>query len=91
MVAGFAIWTLVASFITAGLYWWDKRAARQEQRRVSESTLLGWSLIGGWPGGLLMAKLIRHKTQKLSYRIQFFLAALVNVLVLASVLYFSQG
>tara|TARA_R110002073_G_scaffold336224_2_gene531055 strand:- start:949 stop:1314 length:366 start_codon:yes stop_codon:yes gene_type:complete len=89
MLIGFAIWTLVASLITAILYAWDKRAAQTDRRRIPERTLLGWSLVGGWPGGWIAGRWLRHKTYKRSYRIQFALAATLNLLGIAAVVYAS--
>ncbi|QDT13782.1 DUF1294 domain-containing protein [Planctomycetes bacterium K23_9] len=92
MLAKFVVWTLVASLVTACLFIWDKRAARNSARRVSESTLLLWSLVGGWPGGLIAGRMVRHKTQKVSFRIPFVLAAITHVvaIVAAGIWYFSQ-
>ncbi|EMI17051.1 membrane protein containing DUF1294 [Rhodopirellula maiorica SM1] len=87
MLIGFTIWTLVASLITAILYAWDKRAAQTDRRRIPERTLLGRSLVGGWPGGLVAGRWLRHKTYKRSYRIQFAMAATVNLIVVAAVVY----
>lgn len=79
MLAVFAIWTLLASGITALLYFLDKRAAAKDQRRIAEKTLLAWSLFGGWPGGWLASRKFRHKTQKWSYRVQFASCVFLNV------------
>jgi uncharacterized membrane protein YsdA (DUF1294 family) len=73
--------------ITAALFVWDKRAAGKSNRRVSESTLLGWSLVGGWPGGLIAGKLTRHKTQKVSFRVRFAVAAMLSVGAIAALWY----
>ena len=81
MLTGFAIWTLLACLVTSALYVWDKRAATKDRRRIPEKTLLVWSLLGGWPGGLIAGKWIRHKTQKTSYRIQFVFCATVHLAV----------
>jgi uncharacterized membrane protein YsdA (DUF1294 family) len=87
MLTAFATWTLVASLTTAAMFVCDKRAAKKGSPRVSENTLLGWSLVGGWPGGWIASKLLRHKTQKLSFRVRFVLAAIINVGVMACLWY----
>ncbi|TWU34953.1 hypothetical protein Poly41_40970 [Novipirellula artificiosorum] len=85
MLLGLTIWTLAASVVTAVLYAWDKRAAAKHRRRIAERTLLGWSVVGGWPGGWMASRILRHKTLKRSYRIRFVICALVNVAVVATV------
>ncbi|TWU45366.1 hypothetical protein Q31b_05380 [Novipirellula aureliae] len=83
MLVLIAIWTLVASVVAGILYAVDKRAARRDSRRVSEKTLLLWSLAGGWPGAWLVGQRIRHKTQKRSFRLQFAFCVVVNVTITA--------
>lgn len=84
--------TILASAITAVLYWRDKsiavsnRSATHEKSRISEQTLLTVCLLGGWPGGLWASRQFRHKTQKMSYRIQFWIAAVVHLIVVGWVL-----
>lgn len=79
--------TFFASVLTAVLYWKDKRAAREKARRIPEKTLLLASLLGGWPGGYLAGQKLRHKTSKLSYRIQFVIAAVIHVILVAGILW----
>ncbi|WP_233214622.1 DUF1294 domain-containing protein [Rhodopirellula bahusiensis] len=79
--------TFFASVLTAVLYWMDKRAARGNARRIPEKTLLLASVLGGWPGGYLAGQKLRHKTSKVSYRIQFAIAAVVHAFVVAAVLW----
>ena len=81
MLAFFLVWTAVASLATAALFVWDKRAAGRDRRRIAEKTLLLWSLAGGWPGGLLAGRWVRHKTQKTSFRVLFALCVVMNLLL----------
>lgn len=86
MLAGIAMWTAVISTGTAILYFCDKRAAIKSRRRIPEKTLLTCSILGGWPGGLAAGQLLRHKTQKASYRIRFAICAALNVAILIAIL-----
>jgi uncharacterized membrane protein YsdA (DUF1294 family) len=83
MLASILAWTSLASLITAGLFVWDKRAAENHRRRISERTLLVWSFLGGWPGGFVASRLMRHKTQKLSFRIPFAICVALNLGIIA--------
>ncbi|MEZ6185649.1 MAG: DUF1294 domain-containing protein [Planctomycetota bacterium] len=76
-----ALAALALNLATAALYAWDKRAARLQRWRVSERTLLGAALLGGWPGAWASMSLVRHKTQKRSFRLR--LAAITGVWLLA--------
>lgn len=59
---------VVASTTTFVLYWRDKRAAGRQAWRTPEATLHLSELLGGWVGGLLARKLLRHKSRKLPFR-----------------------
>ncbi len=72
---------IVMSVITAGAYIYDKRCAKLGRRRIPEATLFGCCLLGGWPGGFVAGRMIRHKTRKASYRVVF---ALIVALHLAA-------
>jgi uncharacterized membrane protein YsdA (DUF1294 family) len=45
----------------------DKRRAIKGRRRIPERSLHSMELVGGWPGALIMTRMIRHKTSKPSY------------------------
>ncbi|MFK8115468.1 MAG: DUF1294 domain-containing protein [Rubripirellula sp.] len=87
MLAGLGSWILIASAITAILYAWDKRAAIKGRQRIPENTLLGLSLAGGWPGGLIASQTFRHKTQKLSFRLRFWACVVINVVLVIGLLW----
>ena len=70
------------SIITFLVYWWDKSAARRGSLRTPETTLHLLSLCGGWPGALIAQQVLRHKTQKQSFRLVFWLTVLVNITLL---------
>ena len=57
------------SVLTFAFFAWDKRCAALGARRVPESTLHLLELLGGWPGALAGQRWLRHKSEKLSYRI----------------------
>lgn len=58
------IYLAIINTVTFLLYGFDKWRAKQGGRRISERTLLGYSLIGGSPGALLSMGFFRHKIRK---------------------------
>jgi uncharacterized membrane protein YsdA (DUF1294 family) len=74
----------VGGFVAYGV---DKSAAKAGRGRVSEQTLLTLGLLGGWPGALIAQQVFRHKTRKRSFRRMFWLTVLINVAVLAGLVY----
>jgi uncharacterized membrane protein YsdA (DUF1294 family) len=81
MLLGLFCTTLViTSLVTAGLYWWDKRAAAKSRPRISERTLHFWSLAGGWPGAHYARGRFRHKTQKQPFGMILWATTITNLL-----------
>ncbi|MFD4958925.1 DUF1294 domain-containing protein [Microbacterium sp. NPDC058389] len=78
---------LVMSVGGFAAYGVDKSAARAGRGRVSEQTLLTVGLLGGWPGALIAQQVFRHKTRKRSFRRMFWFTVLINVAVLAGLVY----
>ncbi|RNE64214.1 DUF1294 domain-containing protein [Cryobacterium tepidiphilum] len=70
---------VVASVACFCAYAADKRAAQAGRWRVSENTLLFLSAIGGWPGAIVAQQTLRHKTKKASFRFEFWVTVVVNV------------
>ena len=79
LAAVYAVAVLVMSLAAFVAYGWDKRQARRDGRRISEQRLQLLSLLGGWPGALLAQRTFRHKTQKLSFRLVFWLIVMLHL------------
>lgn len=90
MLAGLTIWTLGVSTLTAILFVYDKQAAIRKWRRIPEKTLLGCCLVGGWPGGLAASQWIRHKTQKMSFRVLFWICVALHLLTIAILVFIGE-
>ena len=60
----YCVYLAVISVITFLSYGVDKRKAIKGRRRISEKTLLTFSLIGGAYGGLTGMLFFRHKTAR---------------------------
>jgi uncharacterized membrane protein YsdA (DUF1294 family) len=61
----------VASVVTFVAYGVDKRRAGRGGWRISERTLHGLELIGGWPGALAGQAVFRHKRRKAGFMVVF--------------------
>jgi uncharacterized membrane protein YsdA (DUF1294 family) len=79
----FPVLYAAASVITFLAYAIDKRAAQRGGWRIQESTLHLFALAGGWPGAILAQVLLRHKSQKPSFRVVFWLTVLINTALFA--------
>lgn len=69
-----SLWVLLYAAMSAIAFLvlaFDKRRARRGGKRISESTLHGLELFGGWPGSLLAQRLLAHKTRKVPYQVLF--------------------
>jgi uncharacterized membrane protein YsdA (DUF1294 family) len=80
VVAGMSL----VCFVAYGL---DKRRAVNGYRRIPERTLHLLAFLGGWPGALIGQRHFRHKTQKVSFRIVFWMLLVLHVGIVAAVAY----
>ncbi|MGY8768115.1 MAG: DUF1294 domain-containing protein [Pirellulales bacterium] len=88
VLLAYLVLVAVLSLITFVMYGYDKRQAVNDGRRISEKNLHLFSFFGGWPGALAGQKFFRHKTQKTSFQITFWVLLVVHVsLVLGTVIY----
>lgn len=74
--------TVACSLIVFVLYGIDKRQAVREKSRISERTLHMFSVFGGWPGAHLARGFFRHKTQKMSFRLVFWLIVAIHMFII---------
>lgn len=74
----FPVLYAAASLVAFLAYAIDKRAAQRGGWRIQETTLHLIALAGGWPGAILAQVLLRHKSQKPSFRAVFWLTVLIN-------------
>lgn len=63
------------------LYAADKSRAKAGDWRIAESVLHCCSLIGGWPGAFVGQRLFRHKTQKCSFQVVFWITVAFHQLI----------
>ena len=61
----------------------DKKFAESGARRISETTLLGWSLLGGAIGTFAAARLIRHKARKRPFASRMIAILILELILLA--------
>ena len=78
---------VLLSLLAFVAYGFDKRRAQKDGRRVPEKTLHLLALFGGWPGALAGQKMFRHKTQKISFRIVFWLCVVLHMAVVGGAVY----
>ncbi|MEM9082429.1 MAG: DUF1294 domain-containing protein [Planctomycetota bacterium] len=81
------VWIAGLSVVSFFAYWLDKHRAARGKRRIPEQTLLLFDLLGGWPGGFLAQRKVRHKNRKLSYQAKYWSVVILNVIVLGGLLY----
>lgn len=69
-----------ASLLCFVVYWVDKSAAAADRWRVREDHLLMLGLVGGWPGAIIAQQVLRHKSNKASFRTKFWVTVVLNIL-----------
>ena len=78
------IWNIV----TFSMYAIDKKRAASGAWRIKESTLIGSAFLMGGLGALLGMNILRHKTQHIQFKILIPLALILNLAIIAAVVYF---
>ncbi len=77
LLAYFVVISVIASFY----YRRDKASARSGAWRIEEARLHTLELLGGWPGAFLAQRILRHKTIKKSFQINFWLIVILYQIV----------
>jgi len=72
---------VIMGSITYAAYSSDKSKAITKEYRISEKLLHILSLMGGWMGAMLAQQRFRHKTQKSSFQVLFWITVLCNIAV----------
>jgi uncharacterized membrane protein YsdA (DUF1294 family) len=68
----------LASCVAYLAYFFDKAASLKGHWRTPESTLHLFSVLGGWPGAMLAQRTLRHKTQKKSFQVTYWVTVVLN-------------
>jgi uncharacterized membrane protein YsdA (DUF1294 family)/cold shock CspA family protein len=68
----------VMSLVTYFLYADDKSRAKRKDWRTPEQTLHLCELAGGWLGGFIAQRVLRHKSQKESYQAVFWTIVIIH-------------
>jgi uncharacterized membrane protein YsdA (DUF1294 family) len=76
-------WLVGVNIVTALTWWYDKRRAQAGAWRVPESNLILLVLLGGTIAALAASQGLRHKTSKVSFRVGFWIAVLIQIGLLA--------
>ncbi|MDO9536949.1 MAG: DUF1294 domain-containing protein, partial [Thermoplasmata archaeon] len=79
---------LLINLISLVLFGIDKSKATRDSSRISEFTLLLFSIIGGAMGGVLGMKLFRHKTRKTGFRVILYFCLLINLFAYGWLMYY---
>ena len=79
---------LLFNLVTFCLYWWDKQAAHNGHRRVSEARLLQFALLGGSLGAIAAQRVLRHKTRKEPFRTQLMAIVILHAVLIPTMLIF---
>ncbi|WP_442949013.1 DUF1294 domain-containing protein [Nostoc sp.] len=80
----------VMSFVTFALYADDKSRAKQGRWRVSEKRLHLCEFMGGWLGGFIAQRRLRHKNSKVSYQVVFWVIVAIHLIFWLDWLFFGK-
>jgi len=73
---------IIINIITFIMYGIDKQQAIKNNYRISETTLLTLSLIGGSLGSILGMIIFHHKTKKLKFKLLNTIFLIIHILII---------
>ena len=79
---------VVWNIITFSLYGADKRRAKRNKWRISESTLIACAFLMGGMGALLGMNVFHHKMKHLKFKLLVPVAVVVNIGIVVGGLYY---
>lgn len=77
------IYLIIINSLCFLTYGYDKWQAKNNKRRISEFHLLLLTAIGGTIGGILSMYLFKHKTNKFSFILSFYVIAMLQIILLS--------
>ena len=86
VIAALVLALIALNFVTFIAFGIDKARAEDRARRIAESTLLTFALLGGTLGAYAGRRLFRHKTRKQPFGSQLFTIAAGQMLALGALL-----
>ena len=78
---------LIINIFASILFCADKRRAKKDKRRIPESILHLFELVGGIFAVIFLMFIIRHKNQKMSYKLISFIILALWIFFLAVAVY----
>lgn len=81
------IWYMIISILSFVVYYLDKVAAENDERRTPEKTLHLIDVLGGWIGASFAHKFLNHKATKAEFRDVFYITIIANIIGLIALDY----
>jgi uncharacterized membrane protein YsdA (DUF1294 family) len=82
-----ALYLMFINVVTFWMYRLDKQAAIEKNWRIPEQTLHFAMMIGGTLGAIIAQQRFRHKTKKTSFQIVFRSLLLLQLVVIAALIF----
>lgn len=77
----FILYLVLVNIMAFIMYAWDKKKAMKGKYRISEASLLSYSLLGGGIGSYLGMYTCHHKTKKTKFKVLVPLNSVIFILI----------